>query len=136
MTMRDYLAKLSPEAKAEHFRRIVEKAQATKRLKAGRREKREAKKLKEAALVAPREEIIEVLEGAEAGFEVVQRRLLAELDRRTQAEVLKEMDLEDLAALIKTCKENIAQESQMKVMDRGSKMEVVTVLDFGEGTEQ
>jgi BMFP domain-containing protein YqiC len=42
------------------------------------------------------------------------------------------LDLEQLNAVIKTCRENLAAIGQAKVREVGSKMEVVTVLDFGE----
>ena len=72
----------------------------------------------------------------EGRFSGVYDKLLGELERRTSRGHLQEMDLDEIAGLIKTCRENLAAISQAKVREVGSKMEVVTVLDFSEDAKQ
>jgi len=68
-----------------------------------------------------------------AQFELVLRRVVLELDRRTKTDTqLSHLSLEELASTARICRENIATLSSMQVNPDTQPMEIVTKMPFEE----
>jgi hypothetical protein len=64
--------------------------------------------------------------GPESGFKTIQRRALLELKRRTRSAELKKMELDDIAKVLKTCREHLAMIHQTQLTHAGgNKIEFV-----------
>jgi len=79
----------------------------------------------------------EGMKGLRERLEGVQAKLVGELEKRVER--TKELGIEELNALMKTCRENIKALAEMEVVAPTDALKVVTSMDFreegdGEGT--
>ena len=70
-------------------------------------------------------------------FKFIQTRVLKELDARTRPGEMDKMDLDDLAKVLKACRENLHTIHQKKLLDRQEdQIEFVTVVPMEKGEVQ